>query len=60
MACPKFLTYQCMLGSWGVCNLNKIIYLSDLFFLIFLRGCRGRDHMIAGFIPTCKISAYHH
>jgi hypothetical protein len=59
MACPKFLTCQCMLGSWGMCNLNKIINVYDLFFF-FLPSCLGRDHMVVGFITTYAISTYNH
>jgi hypothetical protein len=29
-------------------------------FQSFLRGCRGRDRMVAGFTTTCVISVYHH
>ena len=28
--------------------------------LILEKGCRGRDHIVVGFITTCAISAYHH
>ena len=36
-------------------KLKKIWQISN-----FNWGCRGRDHMIVGFITTCTISAYHH
>jgi hypothetical protein len=36
-------------------KLKKIWQISD-----FNWGCRGRDHMIVGFITICTISAYHH
>ena len=31
-----------------------------IFYLIYLRGRRGRDRMVVGFTTTCTISACHH
>jgi hypothetical protein len=34
--------------------------LTDYIFYIFIRGRRGRDRMVVGFITTYAINAYHH
>jgi len=37
------------------------IFFSDTTYLVFiLRGHRGRDRMVVGFMTTFAISAYHH
>jgi len=37
-----------------------IAHLGDKWFIIMIRGRRGRYRMVVGFRTTCAISAYHH
>jgi hypothetical protein len=48
--------YTC---SWKIADfaLNNEHLLT---WLIYIRGFRGHDHILVGFITTCAINAYHH
>ena len=43
----------------NVNSLKKTIYFIITKGLIYLRGCRGRDRMVVGFITTYAITCNH-
>ena len=47
-------------GFVSLINLTWMAMVSYLYSHYLLRGHRGRDHMVVGFITTYAMSAYHH
>jgi hypothetical protein len=46
--------------KWKICaKIQYSLYDNNIYAQQF-GGCRGRDHMVVGFITTYAISAYHH